>query len=375
MKEVTRNLLVGSFVVVSLGALAILMVWFGETPSWLRKGQWELRICGVQELGGVGEGSPVNLSGVEIGRVKRLEFVDTTRPDQGVDIVAGIESDYYVPRGATARVYGATLGLGTGRIEIIVEPGTSSEPLSKNGDAEMPGEMRSVIGELISKDMVTSLERTITHIGNLTAEWTPVGTNLATMLEQRSVDSVSSAGADRPGPAPNLTTVIERLDRLVKNFNAILGNEDLQEDVGNAVRNLKDSSNELKELIEFWHVETGKITQTVNAGVGRTTENLDGAFANLNHVLERLDDSAGTIVSVLGHVESGEGTAGLLVRDERLYEAAVLAVERFSEVMLDLKIITGKIKEDGYITVGKAPAGFPRKRYPIPIATQASSAD
>ncbi|MHC4696119.1 MAG: MlaD family protein [Planctomycetota bacterium] len=370
MKEVTRNLLVGLFVVVSLGALSILMVWFGETPSWLRTGEWELRITGVRELGGIGEGSPVNLSGVEIGRVKRLEFVDTTRPDQGVDIVAGIKRDYYVPRGGTVRVYGATLGFGTGRVDIIVERGASAVPLPKDGTAEMPGEMRSVVGELISKDMVSSLERTITHIGNLTAEWTPVGTNLAELLEQRSVESVSQPSARQRGVTPNLSTVLDRLDRLVKHINTVLGDENLQEDVKTVVKDLKDSSGELKEMIHAWRSETEQIAENVSAGIERTEQNLDKAFANLNEVLEQLDESVRTIVAVLQHVESGEGTAGLFVRDERLYEAAVLAIERFSEVMLNLKIISGKIKEDGYITVGKAPTGFPRKSYPIaPQAT------
>ena len=72
----------------------------------------------------------------------------------------------------------------------------------------------------------------------------------------------------------------------------------------------------------------------------------------MNEVLEQLDQSVRTIVAVLQRVESGGGAAGLLVRDERLYEAAILAIERFSEVMLNLEIITGKIEENGYITVG-----------------------
>ncbi len=371
MKEVTRNLLVGLFVVVSLGALAVLMVWFGETPTWLRTTEWELRISGVQELGGIGEGSPVNLSGVEIGRVKGLEFIDTTRPDQGVDIVAGIERDYYVPRGATVRVYGATLGLGMGRVEIIVEPGTSSQALPRDGTAELSGEMRSVIGELISKEMVNSLERTITHIGNLTAEWTPVGANLAQLLEQRSVEAVAKPGAEQHGVTPNLTTVIERLDRLVKHVNTVLGDENLQDDVKSVVKDLKDASGELKELVQFWRSETGEIATNTNATIGRARQGLDKAFANLNEVLEQLDETVRTIVAVLQRVERGEGTAGLLVRDERLYEAAVLTLERFSEVMLNLKIITGKIKDDGYITVGKAPTGFFRENYPV--GPQASS--
>ncbi|MFQ5591781.1 MAG: MlaD family protein [Phycisphaerae bacterium] len=371
MKEVTRNMLVGLFVLVSLGALAVLMVWFGETPSWLRTSEWELSISDVRELGGISEGCSVHLSGVEIGRVKRLEFVDTTRPDQGVNIVAGIEKDYYVPRGAVARVYGASLGFGTGRIEIIVEPGTSPVPLPRDGTASIPGEMRSVIGELISKDMVSSLERTITHIGNLTAEWTPVGTNLAKLLEQRTVASVNEPGARQQGVTPNLVTVIERLDRLVEHINAVLGDEHVQADVRSVVNDLKDSSSELKELVKSWTMETERIADNINGGIDRAVTNLDGAFLRLNRVLERLSDSASTVAAVLHRVEGGEGTTGLLMRDERLYEAAVLALNRFADVMLDLKTITGKIKDDGYITVGKAPLGFPRRRYPV--ETQAAS--
>jgi hypothetical protein len=280
-------------------------------------------------------------------------------------VVAGNKKLYTVPRGATARVYGATLGFGVGRVEIIVEPGLRAVALPQDGTAEIPGEMRSVIGELISKDMVSSLERTITHIGNLTAEWTPVGTNLATLLEQRSVASVSEPGAQERGIIPNVSTVLERIDHLMANLNTILGDETVQEDVKQVVRDLQDSSAELKELIKFWRAESGEIADGVDRGIERTVENLDAAFANLNQVLEQLDESVRTVVAVLRHVETGEGTAGLLVRDERLYEAAVLALERFGEVMLNLKIITGKIKEDGYITVGKAPVGFPRKNFPI----------
>ncbi|MCH8966093.1 MAG: hypothetical protein IID43_00300, partial [Planctomycetes bacterium] len=56
MKEGTRNLLVGVFVIAAIGALGILMVWFGETPSWLRRSDWTLKIAGVRDLRGVGEG-------------------------------------------------------------------------------------------------------------------------------------------------------------------------------------------------------------------------------------------------------------------------------------------------------------------------------
>jgi len=373
MKESTRNLLVGAFVILSLGALATLMVWFGETPGWLRTSEWELSITGVRNLGGIGDGSSVKLNGVEIGRVKRLEFVKADRPDLGVNIVAGIQKIYAVPTGATARVYGATLGFGAGHIAIIVEPDVAGMPVPRDGTATISGEMRSMIGELISKDMLSSLERTITHIGNLTAEWTPVGTNLAALLEERSVAQVDASDTARQQVQPNLATVIERLDGLVEHLNEVLGDEDVKEDVKDVVKDVKQASTELKELVELWRSESQKLADGLNGGVQRLEGNLDQSFANLNGILEKLDSTARSLAVVLRSVEEAEGTAGLLARDPRLYEAAVVSLERFGEVMLNLQIISGKIRDDGYVTVGQAPLGFPRKN--IPVGVQAAQAE
>ena len=365
MSETTRNLWVGLFVIISLGTLGVLMVWFGEAPSWMGGAEWTLRITGVQELRGIGEGSPVTLNGVEIGRVTGLDFEDRTRPDQGVVIIAQIKNTYSVPRGATAKVYSATLGIGTGHVDIIVEPGTRASPLPQE-NASIHGEMKSVFGEVVTKDMLNSLERTITHIGDITREWTPVGTNLARLIEQRPVEAVEQPGAAANGVSPNLSTVIERIDQLVANLNTVLGDEDVQAEVRAAATDLKDITEELKQTITLWKTESQKVADNINEGVDRTEENLDQSFAKLNETLEHLSDSAKSFAQAANAISEGEGTAGLLVRDERLYEAAVLSLERFSESMATLQRILGKIEEDGYVRVGTTTSGVFKKRLKIP---------
>ncbi len=365
MNESTRNFLVGLFVVASLTVLGVLMVWFGETPSWLPSSEWDLRITGVSELSGIGEGSTVNLNGVEIGRVDRLMFKNSERPDQGVVIVTRIHREFSIPRGAFARVYGSTLGFGMGHIDIVVEQGVRAEPLPKEA-AEIGGEMRSIIGELINKDLVQSVERMITHIADLAASAEPVANNLALLIEQRSVADTSQPGAREKGLNPNLSTVIERIDILIAHVNAVLGDENLQEDVKAAVGDLKDASTELRETIALWHSESRRISDNVNAGIDRTEENLERSFVRLNEVLGNLDDAATSMAGMMHEVGEGRGTAGLLVRDERLYEAAVLTFDRLSELIATLQRITGKIEEDGYITVGQVtPVGTFTKNYPI----------
>lgn len=367
MTEARRNFYVGLFVFTALWALAVLMVWFGETPSWLPSSEWILNIEGVRDLSGIGEGTSVNLNGVEIGRVKRLEFKNPTRPDRGVVIICGVENSYSVPRGAKAKVYGATLGFGTGHVEIVVEEGALLEPLPRTGDAVVFGEMHNIIGELISKDMINELNRTINHIGNLTAAWTPVGDNLAKLMEKRSIAQVSEPGAMAQGITPNVATVVERLDEFVASLNAVLGDEDVQEDVKAAVQDIKQATEQVRETITLWQTESRRIADNVNEGIDRAAENLDESFINLNEVLENLDGASKNVARILDKAARGEGTAGLLAHDERLYEAAVLSLERFAEAMGSLQRILGKIEDDGYITVGKAPHGVLKQRFPVNV--------
>ena len=169
----------------------------------------------------------------------------------------------------------------------------------------------------------------------------------------------------------NISTVLERLDRFIANLNVMLGDENLQEDVKSGVGNLKDATEELRQTIALWNTESRRIADQVNSGIDQTVQNLNRSFVNLNRFLENLDEAATSLATALRHIAEGHGTAGLLVRDERLYEAAVLAIERFGAVMANLEVFTEKIKDDGYIIVGKAPTGLLKKRFPV--GGQASS--
>jgi len=362
MNETARNFWVGAFVVVSLIVLATLMAWFGETPEWLGGNEWKLRIVGVKDLAGIDPGASVRFNGVEIGRVRSLEFADPKRADMGVFIVARINDRYTIPQQATARVYGATLGFGGGRVEIVVDPSKPYTPIDRE-NAEIYGEMRSVIGELITKDMIDSVRRTIDNIGNFAGAATPVANNLAKILEPRSVADVNAEGSELK---PNLATVVERLDQLVANVNTVLGDVNVQDDVKGAVRDLKAAVGDLRATAEVWRTESRKLSDNLNEGIDRTEENLDRSFRQLNDVLDHLDETAKSLVSIFRSIDQGEGTAGKFVRDERLYESAVLTLQRFTESMATLNRILGSIEEKGTIPLSLGSSGLIKTEIPTP---------
>ena len=374
MTEASRNFLVGGFVIVALCVLGTLMVWFGEVPDWISTSEWTLRIGPVRELSGIGEGAPVNLQGIQVGRVKSIEFRNPDDPDHGVVIVTRIKQQYSVPTAAKARVYGSTLGFGSGRIDIMIEPGASSDPLPKD-DAVIGGEMRNVLGEIIRKEFIDSLEKTVAHIGDLAEATKPVMDSLAELFERRSIEQVSQPGAVEMGMIANLSTLVERVDKSVSNINNVLGDEDVQDDVKSAVHDLRVSADDLRATVETWRTESKRLADNLNEGVDRTEENLDETFQSLNRVLGNLDQTATQLAKASIGLTERSGTAGLVLNDPRLYESAVLAMDRLSEVLLDIKSLTGKMRDDGYITVGLAPGGFPKKKFPVPASGEANADD
>ncbi len=365
MKEVTRNLLVGTFVIASFCVLGLLMVWFGEAPSWLGGSEWTLRITDVSGLNGLEEGSPVILNGVEIGRVKRLEFEDPSRPHQGVRIVAGIKNTFHVPRDAKARVYGATFGFGTGHIEIACDPRGDIEPLDREL-AQIPGEMRSFIGELISSELVGSVDTAIKNIAALAAAAKPAMENLAALTEQRSPADLDPSKAAPEPMTPTITTMVARLEGLLANLNSVIGDENVQANVKDAVSDLRTAATDLRDTLAAFKTETERTSQNLNTGIDDTKRNLSKSFVTLNRALENLDEGLATLARLLLRVDKGEGTAGRFARDERLYDAAVIALERISELAGTLQRIFGKAETDGFITIGKAtPMGTLHRDVPL----------
>lgn len=365
MKETGRNFLVGIFVLGALLMLATLMTWFGETAKVFGGSEWTMTITSSHEIRGIAEGTAVLFSGVEIGRVKRLDFKDVERPWKGVLVVCRMKNRYVVPRNAIAQIHGAALGFGLGKINIIIPDESATEPIDRK-DGRIPGEMAPAFGDILPPEFASSVDRMVEHIGNLAAAATPVAQNLSQLLEQRSIDVVDDPRAAERGVIANVSTVVERLDKLVGNVNDVLGDQEVQGDLKGIAADLKSSSEELHALVDQWRTDSSGIAQNVNQSIDHTEAEIAATLRQTNEVLAELDRSAKNLTAILDGIQRGEGTAGLLVRDPRLYEAAVLALRSIGETAATIQRVAGKIEEDGYITVGqKTVVGTLTRDFPV----------
>ena len=84
-----RQLWVGVFVI--LGMAAILVAFFTLTDAALFRGRYKIQTI-VKDAGGIRRGDPVQMRGVNIGRVTAFKIVP-----EGVAVTLELEGEYLVP--------------------------------------------------------------------------------------------------------------------------------------------------------------------------------------------------------------------------------------------------------------------------------------
>ena len=111
------ELKVGVFVFIGLGILAFFILSIGSFRTWAQG--YEVRFI-FDFINGVKKGAPVRFAGVDVGEVKRINFVRDGTNETQVEIVCWVEDRVMIPRDST--IWVNTLGL-LGEMYVEVIPG------------------------------------------------------------------------------------------------------------------------------------------------------------------------------------------------------------------------------------------------------------
>jgi phospholipid/cholesterol/gamma-HCH transport system substrate-binding protein len=347
MEEMRRNLMVGVFVLVGLGAMAGLIVQFGRAPTWLSaKGTYALHVI-FDQVTDVRPGNLVTVKGILIGRVTSVDLVDRARIDSGVDVLVAIEKGYLVPEGSRAQTTESMLGQGRPPIEIL--PGPSENPALASG-ASIRGSIRGALDSLLPPGTVHTLETAARQIGDAAEALTPVLNELDEMMKARS-----PADVDAGALQGNISSAVARLDSSIKNINDVLGDAEVKRDLRDTITNVHDISAQLKTT-------SGKFDKLVDDGRAlmadgrQTAAKLDQSLTKLDgHVddlakatmggLDKADRLLDQMNTLAQQVVSGEGNLGKLFMDGKLYEAMTLTAERLSLAVEEFRALIAEWRE------------------------------
>lgn len=281
-KNQTRaELRVGIFVL--LGLISVLLALFLLTDPSTFRGRYRI-FTTVEDAGGIRRGDPVQMRGVNIGRVMGFSLTP-----EGVRITLEIGGEWKIPEDSHTRLVSS--GLLGGRTVEVME-GTSSTML-RGGD-EIPGQD---VGGLLDlpPDLGSDAQAVLKRIEDLLAEPT--------------VDAVQNSAQE---------------------LQALLGQlSDLTARQGTEISRLIASLNRSAQGLE----------EAAGSGpdVARAVARADSALATVNQTSDVLLRVSGSLETILGRMEAGEGTLGRLSTDPALYETLTQTIESIRLLATDLR--------------------------------------
>ena len=279
-----REAKVGFFVLLGLISFVVVLFWMTD-PATLR-GRY-LLVTTVEDAGGVRSGDPVQMQGVNIGRVHDFEMVGPGR----VDITLEIEGAWSIPEGSRT-VFGEA-GLFGGRT-LVIERGEATA-MMQPGDT-LPGEGGASGGLLGSVD-------------ELSAQAGSVLSAMDSLLNPATIDNVQ-------GSARELEQLLTELSAVTREQRATIG--ELTETLSRAASGLETAAGAGPDV-----ARAAARADTAMAVLAATTANIDAATASLRSVLARMD--------------AGEGTLGRLSTDDSLYVNLNAAVQSVNALVQDLQ--------------------------------------
>jgi len=282
-----HELWVGVFVVV--GIIATFATLFVMTDAATFRGRYIITTF-VPSAGGIRRGDPVQMRGVNIGRVQRFRMAP-----EGVAIRLEIEGEYEVP--VDSHVELKSSGIMGGIVADIV-PGRATK-FFQNGDT-IPGQSDEGMMEVtnrISEQVETVLKK------------------MDTLLSQGAIEDVHSSTAD--------------LRKLLAQLNGTVAEQ--RRELLTLNRSLQKSS----EGIERATAGIEKITTAPE--LDRTIKRLDALTQHIDEVTGSLDRSSRSLESVMARLDRGEGTLGKLTKDDALYNNMNAAAVNLNKLAEDIR--------------------------------------
>ena len=275
----------GLFVILGLLSFVVVLFWMTD-PATLR-GRYML-VTSVDNAGGVRAGDPVQMQGVNLGRVHDFQMIGPGR----VDIELEIEGEWRVPVGSTV-TFGEA-GLFGGRT-LVIERSNSTE-FYASGDT-LPGVGAASGGLLGSVD-------------ELSAQAVDVLSSIQRLLDPETVDALR-------GTATEARTLVAEFSSLAS---------DLRGPLTELTESLAETADGLSAAAE------------VGPDVASAVARADSTMAVLMETSTNIDAAMGSLSTVLARIEAGEGSLGRLTTDDaELYENINAATASLNELLTDLQ--------------------------------------
>jgi phospholipid/cholesterol/gamma-HCH transport system substrate-binding protein len=256
--------------------------------------------------------SSVTLNGVSIGKVISVEYVANRKSDKKVKVSFNIQDDnVQIPKGSIIKIDNLDL-FGKGMV-LEMSPDLS-KGFYKPGDV-IPGEL---VVDMVSR--ITQMAEPVAQkLETLMASIEKVVQSASSLVDTNSAETIE-------GTIIELKNAIKRFGNVAMQTESMVSSE--KEKLGRIFSNIEDISVNLK-----------KSNEKVNEIIGNTHKiSEDLVSADFKAVIAEAKGTLQSVNNLLSQANSGEGTLGKLVKDEKLYDELVQTNKSLQNLVNDLTV-------------------------------------
>lgn len=244
---------------------------------------------------GLANSSPVTVNGHTIGKVQQIEFTEDGSGKLRVLLL--IEDEYEFSKNSVAELYETGL-IGGKAIAII--PAFDNGENARTGDV-LKGTVKEGLSELVNRRLTPLQEK----IETMMVSADSLLNNLNSVFDAQTKSNLKNAISELNGTLTSFRSTSNSLNTLMKNN---------QENLDSTITNFNKLSSNLV---------------TITDSVAKS--DLSGTIKELQSTLEGVNE-------LMASIESGEGSMGKLVKDDKLYNNLEGASKQLEELLKDFKL-------------------------------------
>lgn len=250
---------------------------------------------------GLGVSKPVLINGFQIGRVDQLQL----QSDGSIVATLKIKGKYEIPKNSIARLEGTDL---LGSKAIVMELGTGQD-FAQDGDT-----LNANVAKGLLETVQPVQKKAELIIGKMDSILTSVNSILNPNF-QKNVDKSFNS----------IASTLSSLEATSKKVDNLVGSEGSR--VSAILANVEAISNNLKKNNE----KINGILDNINTITDQV------AAANFKQTIENANKAMADLQTIVGKINNGQGSLGLLVNDTKMYDNLNNASKSLDNLMIDLK--------------------------------------
>ncbi|MGB3798803.1 MAG: MlaD family protein [Lewinella sp.] len=274
------------------------------------------------DVAGLTVGTPVQISGVNIGSVKSIQL---DQQKKQVVVTLEVKDNVNIPEGTNA--YITTVSL-LGEKAVVLE---YDRPCFGDGDCAesetfLTGSAKGILASFLGTDPDSDPTEGIkAQIGDAvdSLQWT--------LFSENSNNPIARASRDLAVTMENLKGTSNRIDRILAS-----NSRDIDETFGNLAslsRTLTENEASIASILQ----NADSLTENLSGlELEQSIEEFNTTVASLRNTLDEADRAIGGVSAVIADVQSGQGTLGKLLTSDDVYnqlnDATLAADTLFSDL-------------------------------------------